>query len=104
MVAYFRFYVVERMCGHYKKNNMRKSPPEKLWLGEGTPLGLIEYIIEREYQFFLPFEMHKFGIFWNLHQPKGVPSPSFHQPKGFNEGCPPLAFINLYVLIRGALT
>jgi hypothetical protein len=49
----------------------------------GHPLGLIDYVIERVYQVFLPFELHKFGIFWNLHQPKGVPSPRFHQPKGF---------------------
>ena len=47
---------------------------------------------------FLPFELHKFGIFWNGHQPKGGPSlthsptwfggsPSltFHQPKFFRE-------------------
>jgi hypothetical protein len=49
----------------------------------GHPLRLIEYIIEIVYQVFLPFELHKFGIFWNLHQPKGVPSPSFHQPEDF---------------------
>ena len=30
---------------------------------------------------FLPFEPFKFDIFWNLHQPKGVPSSHFHQPK-----------------------
>ena len=34
-------------------------------------LGLIEYVIKRVHQFFLPFELHKFGIFWNMHQPKG---------------------------------
>ena len=43
----------------------------------GHPFGLIEYIIERVYQVFLSFELHKFGIFWNLHQPKGVPTPHF---------------------------
>ena len=43
----------------------------------GHPLGLIEYMIERVYQGFLSFELHKFGIFWNLHQPKGVPTPHF---------------------------
>ena len=40
-------------------------PPvqEKLFLGVGTPpLGLIEYIIERVYHFFLSFELHKFSL------------------------------------------
>ena len=60
----------------------------------GHPLGLIEYVIERVYQVFLPFELHKFGICINpkecppltFHQPKDlnrVPSSHFHQPKGF---------------------
>ena len=35
-------------------------------------VGLIEYMIERVYQGFLSLELHKFGIFWNLHQ--------LHQP------------------------
>ena len=61
----------------------------------GHPLRLIEYMIENSVKDtedtadrksvpgFLPFQLHKFGIFWNLHQPKRVPTSHFHQPKGF---------------------
>ena len=37
----------------------------------GHPLGLIECMIERVCQAFLPFELHKFGIFLNLQQIPG---------------------------------
>ena len=68
--------------------------PREIVVRGGHPLGLIEYVIERVYQVFLPFELHKFGICINpkecppltFHQPKdlnGVPSSHFHQPKGF---------------------
>ena len=62
----------------------------------GHPLGLIEYIIERVYQVFLSFELHKFGIFWNLHQPKGVPTPYFSSTDRILGGCPSLTFLNYY--------
>ena len=32
-------------------------------------------LIKRVYQFCLQCQLHKFGIFWNLHQPIGVLSP-----------------------------
>ena len=74
----------------YATENVYTACPREVATRGGHPLGLIEYIIqERVHRVFLPYELHKFGIFWNLHQPKGVPS---------------LAFINLYVLIRGAPT
>ena len=46
-----------------------------MFLHRELSLGLIEYIIERVCQFFFFFEPFEFGIFWNLHQPKGVPTP-----------------------------
>ena len=62
-------------CQAKLRSNLKLLPdPEKLSLEEGKPLRLIEYIIERVYQVFCHFNYHKFGIFWNLHQPKGVPS------------------------------
>ena len=51
-------------------------------------------MIERVCQGFLPLELHKFGIFWNLHQPKGVPISHFHQPTGFLGGAHLSVFIN----------
>ena len=59
--------------------------PREVVARGGHPLGLIEYMIERVFE---PFE---FGIFWNLHQTKGVPTPHFHQPTGF-QGVPTLHF------------
>ena len=60
----------------------------------GHPLRLIEYVIETVHQFFLPFELHKFGIIWI--NSKGCPPLASINPKVL-EGCPSLAFINLKV-------
>jgi hypothetical protein len=54
--------------------NSRGGPPI---LRGGPPLGTISmdqtvYDI-KSLQGFLSFELQKFGIFWNLHQPKRVP-------------------------------
>ena len=67
--------------------------PREVLVRGGHPLGLIEYVIERVYQVFLPFELHKFGICIN---PKECPPLTLHQPKDLN-GCPPLTFINLKI-------
>ena len=42
----------------------------------------VEYMIERVFQVFLSFEPFEFGISWNLHQPKGVPSSRLVKPRG----------------------
>ena len=65
--------------------------PREVVARGGHPLGLIEYMLERVCQGFLPFELHKFVIFWNLQQPKGVPISHFHQPTWFG-GYPSLIF------------
>ena len=67
----------------------------------GHPLGLIDYMIERVYQGFLSFELQKFGIFWNLYQPKGVPTYHFHQPK-FCRGAPISHFSSTQRFLGGA--
>ena len=71
--------------------------PQEIVPRGGHPLGLMEYIIERVYQVFLSIELHKFGIFWNLHQPKGVPTPHFSSTYRFLGGAHPSLFINLKV-------
>ena len=58
--------------------------PREVVARGGHLLEVIEYMIERVFLSFEPFE---FGIFWNLHQPKGVPTPHFCQPTGF-QGVP----------------
>jgi hypothetical protein len=46
---------------------------------------------------FFAFELHKFGIFWNLHQSKGVPTPHFSLTYRFLGGAHPSLFINLKI-------
>ena len=80
----------------YSKSKFEKRPkrpnnksskctawPREVVARDGHPLGLIEYMIERVCQGFLPFEPFEFGFFWNLHQHKGVPISHFHQPTWF---------------------
>ena len=77
-------------------NRQVPPDPEKLWLEVGTPLGgQSQYMIERVYQNFLPFQLHKFASFGiciilkgcppltfiNLHGFSGVATSFFHQPK-----------------------
>ena len=71
--------------------------PREVATRGGHPLGLIEYVIERVYQVFCHLNYTNlafFGIcinpkgcpplaFINLKAFRGVPSPSFHQPKGY---------------------
>ena len=75
--------------------------PREVVARGGHPLGLIEYMLERVCQGFLPFELHKFVIFWNLHQPKGLPTSHFHQPKGF-KGVPTSHFSSTQRFLGGA--
>jgi hypothetical protein len=58
-------------------------------------------LIERVYQGFLSFELHKLCILWNLHQPKRVPTSHFHQPKGF-KGVPTSYFSSTQRFSGGA--
>ena len=53
-----------------KKITYRTACPREVATRGGHPLGLIEYVVERVYQVFLPFELHKFGIVvkWPTHR------------------------------------
>ena len=53
-------------------NKKATACPREVVARCGYPLGLVEFMIERVYQVFLSFEPFEFGIFWNLHQPKGA--------------------------------
>ena len=81
----------EEKVSNLSNINILDACPREVVSRGGHPLGLIEYMTERVCQGFLPFELHKFGIFWNLHQPKGVPISHFHQPTWFG-GYPSLTF------------
>jgi hypothetical protein len=66
--------------------------PEKLSLEVGTLAPWVDRVYDRKsVPGFLHFEPFEFGISWNLHQPKGVPTSDFSSTQVFR-GYPPLTF------------
>ena len=75
-----------------KVSKRRRIPhePKKLQLKVGNPW--VDRVYDRKsVPGFLPFEPFEFGISWNLHQPKGVPTSDFSSTQVFR-GYPPLTF------------